>query len=39
VADSAKNTSEGTHQTQSSARDLSRLASELSALVTRFKLE
>ncbi len=37
VADAAKNTSQGTHQTQSSAKDLSRLASELTELVSRFK--
>jgi len=39
VADAARNTSEGTHQTQSSARVLARMASDLSGLVSRFKLD
>jgi methyl-accepting chemotaxis protein len=39
VAEAARNTSSGAHQTQTSARDLSRMASELAALVARFKLE
>lgn len=39
VADAAKNTSIGTHQTQSSASDLAALASDLTGLVSRFKFE
>ena len=39
VADAAKNTSVGTHQTQSSARDLAKLAADLTELVARFKFD
>ena len=39
VADAARNTSQGSHQTQTSARDLSRMAAALSDLVARFKYE
>jgi methyl-accepting chemotaxis protein len=39
VADAAKNTSMGTHQTQDSARDLAKLAADLTELVARFKFE
>ena len=39
VADAARNTSAGAHQTQSSARLLSKMASDLSSLVARFKVD
>jgi methyl-accepting chemotaxis protein len=39
VAEAARNTSSGAHQTQNSAALLSKLASELSGLVARFKVD
>jgi methyl-accepting chemotaxis protein len=39
VADAAKNTSVGAHQTQTAARDLSELSHELTDLVSRFKFD
>ena len=39
VADAARNTSAGAHQTQTSARLLSKMASDLAELVARFKVD